>query len=111
MLIPVALLAYESILTIEDEVELIWRRKLSIASVVFITNRIAASLYVVYGVLVDIDDVRRAFRIDHHHLIALLGVSPLGFLACPGSTSGLQLSPHLWIARGSRAFASDHSGL
>ena len=62
MLILVALLAYDSILTFEDEVELIWRRKLSIASAVFITNRIAASLHLVYSVLVDVDNVRRAFR-------------------------------------------------
>ena len=61
MLILVALLAYDSILTFEDEVELIWRRKLSIASAVFITNRIAASLSVVYTIFVDVDDVCRAF--------------------------------------------------
>ena len=61
MLILVALLAYDSILTFEDEVELIWRRKLSIASAVFITNRIAASLFVVYDIFNSLDNVRRAF--------------------------------------------------
>ena len=111
MLILVALLAYDSILTFEDEVELIWRRKLSIASAVFITNRIAASLIVMDSILIDVNDVRRAFREDHHHLTALLGVSPLEFLACPGSTSGSQLSPNLGIARSAGAFASDYSGL
>ena len=44
MLILVALLAYDSILMIDDEVELIWRRKLSTASVIFIINRIAVIL-------------------------------------------------------------------
>ena len=61
MLILVALLAYDFILTFEDEVELIWRRKLSIASAVFITNRIAASLFVVYDIFNSLDNVRRAF--------------------------------------------------
>ena len=75
MLILVALLAYDSILTFEDEVELIWRRKLSIASAVFITNRIAALLFVVYNILIDVDNVRRAFRANHHYLIAFSGVS------------------------------------
>ena len=75
MLILVALLAYDSILTFEDEVELIWRRKLSIASAVFITNRIAASLLVMHNIFIDVDNVRRAFREDHHHLTAVPGVS------------------------------------
>ena len=110
-MILVALLAYDFILPIDDEVKLIWRRKLSIASALFITNRIAASLLVMYGNLIDVDNVRRALRIDHHQLTALLAVSSLEFLACPGSTSGSQLSPNLGIARSAGAFASDYSGL
>ena len=61
MLILVALLAHDFILMIEDEVELIWCRKLSIASAVFITNRIAASLYVVCNIFNKLDNVCRAF--------------------------------------------------
>ena len=60
MLILVALVVYDSILTIEDEVELIWRRKLSIASAVFITNRIGASLFVVNYIFINLDNVCRA---------------------------------------------------
>ena len=71
MLILVALLAYDSILTFEDEVELIWRRKLSIASAVFIANRIAASSIVMYSLLIHVDNVRSVSRIDCHHLTAL----------------------------------------
>lgn len=36
---PVPLL-YDTLLTLSDEVDLIWRRKLSIASVIFIMNRV-----------------------------------------------------------------------
>ena len=106
-----ALFIYDFILTIEDEVELIWRRKLSIASAVFITNRIAASLIVAYSILIDVNDVRRAFREDHHHLTALLGVSPLEFLANRSSTSGSQLLPNHGIICGRGAYAFDRSGL
>ena len=111
MLILVVLAAYDSILTFEDEVGLIWRRKLSIASAVFITNRIAASLIVTYSILIHVNDVRRVFREDHRHLTALLGVSSLEFLACPGSTSGLQLSPNHGVVCGRGAYAFDRSGL
>ena len=75
MLILVALVAYDSILTFEDEVELIWRRKLSIASAVFITNRVAVALFVTYSILIDVNNVRHALREDHHQLTTLLGVS------------------------------------
>ena len=110
MLILVALLAYDSILTIEDEVELIWRRNLSIASALFITNRVAASLVVVYNILNDVDNVR-TFRTDHHHLTALLGVSSLEFLACRSPTSRSQLSPNPGLSRSGGSYAFDRSGL
>ena len=100
MLILVALLPYDFILTIEDEVELIWRRKLSIASAVFITNRIAALLFVVQHILIDVNNVRRAFRGDHHRLTALVGVSSLEFLGSRSSTSGSQLFPNVGLVRG-----------
>ena len=111
MFILVALLAYDSILTSEDEFELIWRRKLSIASAVFLTNRIAASLLVMHSTLADANNVRRAFREDHHHLTAVPGVSSLRFLASRGSTSGSQLSPNHGIVCGRGAYAFHRSGL
>lgn len=111
MFILVALLTYDSLLTVEDEVELIWRRKLSIASTVFIINRIAASLFVVCSILSDVDNVRRAFRIDHYHLTARLGVSSLELLASQSSRSASQLSTHYGLVRDGGAFALNCSGL
>ena len=102
---------YDFALTIEDEVELIWLRKPSIASAVFVANRISASLIVTYSILIDVNNVRRAFREYHYHLTALLGVSSLEFLACLGSTSGSQLSPNHGIVCGAGALAFHCSGL
>ena len=39
-----ALLGYDFVLTLSDEVELIWRRKFSVASVIFVLNRATALL-------------------------------------------------------------------
>ena len=85
-----ALLAYDSILTLPDEVDFIWLHKLSISSAVFITNRIAALLTVLYLILLDVGNVRRAFGGVHHFLTALLGVSlpKFLFLTSRGLTRG-----------------------
>ena len=96
MLILAALLAYESILTIEDEVNLIWRRKLSIASALFIMNRIAASLIVVSIILFDVDNVRRAFRVDHYHLMALFRCEFFRISGLPGLDICIAAVPELW---------------
>ena len=44
-------------LTFADEVKFIWRRKLSIAYAVFITNRIAVLLIVIYTIMSDVASV------------------------------------------------------
>ena len=52
-----ALLIYDSLLTIADEVELIWRRKLTAASALFILNRFTLLSYVAWAVVAHIDSV------------------------------------------------------
>ena len=61
-------LVYDHLLTFADEVELIWRQRPTVASAVFITNRMAALLIVVYSMLIDIGNVRHTSRIDYHNL-------------------------------------------
>ena len=50
-------LIYDSILTIQDEVDLIWRRKPSVASVIFVLNRMAILAIILFSVLEDVDNV------------------------------------------------------
>ena len=52
-------LVYDSILTIPDEVDLIWRRKPSVASVIFVLNRMAILAIILFSVLEDVDNVCR----------------------------------------------------
>ena len=59
-------LIYDSVLTIQDEVDLIWRRRPNVASMIFIMNRIAAITIVLYDVLEDVDNVRRLGRRTFH---------------------------------------------
>ena len=41
------LLVYDCVLTSKDELDLIWRRRKSVASVIFVANRVPAALFVV----------------------------------------------------------------
>ena len=50
-------LIYDAILTMADEVHLIWRRRLNAASTIFILNRIGAILLLLWLVLQDTDGV------------------------------------------------------
>ena len=50
-------LIYDSILTIQDEVDLIWRGKPSVASVIFVLNRMAILAIILFSVLEDVDNV------------------------------------------------------
>ena len=43
----IALMIYDYLLTMGDEVELIWRRKMSTSSWIFITNRLVLIIFVV----------------------------------------------------------------
>lgn len=52
-------LIYDSMLTMQDEVELIWRRKLSAASVIFVMNRVGLVFSVILVILETIDTVRQ----------------------------------------------------
>ena len=73
----VALLAYDTLLTILDEVKLIWRHRFSIVSAIFIINRIAALLSILDVLLFDVDSVRHLARMANCYLTILPGVSPL----------------------------------
>ena len=42
-----------------DEVHLIWRRKPSVASVIFVSNRMAILAIILFSVLEDVDNVCR----------------------------------------------------
>ena len=65
LLVP---LLYDSILTIPDEVDLIWRRRLSAASVIFILNRVGLALSVVSAIMGMINTVRQhSMTSDHYH--------------------------------------------
>ena len=46
-------------LTISDEVDLIWHRKPGIASIIFVLNRISAVFIVLFVVMDDFSSVRR----------------------------------------------------
>ena len=50
-------LIYDAILTVADEVHLIWRRRLNAASTIFILNRIGAILLLLWLILQDSDGV------------------------------------------------------
>ena len=52
-------LIYDSMLTMSDEVDLIWRRKLSAASVIFIMNRAGLVFVVIAQILGAINTVRQ----------------------------------------------------
>ena len=52
-------LVYDSMLTISDEVDLIWHRKPGIASIIFVLNRISAVFIVLFVVMDDFSSVRR----------------------------------------------------
>ena len=73
----VALLAYDALLTIIDEVKCIWRRRFSIVSAIFIINRISALLSILDVMLGDVSNVRHLGHIANCHLTILLGVSLL----------------------------------
>ena len=73
----VALLAYDTLLTILDEVKLIWRHRFSIVSAIFIINRIAALLYILDVMLGDVNNVRHLGHMANCHLTILLDVSLL----------------------------------
>ena len=60
---PVPLL-YDSILTMPDEVDLIWRRKLSAASIIFIVNRVALVVSVILAILGTINTVRQVSNVE-----------------------------------------------
>ena len=64
-------LVYDYVLTIADEVDLIWCRKPSVASAIFITNRIAVLLIVMYTIMSDVDSVCDCLQTDHHRLTIL----------------------------------------
>ena len=42
-----ALILYEYILTLDDELDLIWRRKMSASSLIFLANRVTVIVYTV----------------------------------------------------------------
>lgn len=52
-------LVYDTLLTMSDEVDLIWRRKWSAASVIFIMNRVALVFTAIAAILSSINTVRR----------------------------------------------------
>ena len=52
-------LLYDSMLTMSDEVDLIWRRKLSAASVIFVMNRVGLVFAIIATILNPINTVRR----------------------------------------------------
>ena len=55
------LLVYDSMLTLTDEVNLIWRRKLSAASAIFLMSRLSTVLIVIFMILQVDDGVRPIF--------------------------------------------------
>ena len=77
MSILVALLAYDTLSTIPDEVELVWRHKFSVVSAIFIMSRIAALLFILNVLLFAVDSVRHLARMANCYLTILLGVSLL----------------------------------
>ena len=107
--VPV-LLVYDSTLTFADEVELIWRRKPSVASTIFVINRITTLLIVAQIILIEVDDVRSVLYVAHDYLTSLPGVSPLETLAHCGSWCGSQLSPNRGLACGPGACTTHRSG-
>ena len=64
-------LVYDYILTIADEVDLIWCRRLSVASAIFITNRIAVLLIVMYTIMSDVASVCDRLHMVHRCLTIL----------------------------------------
>ena len=50
----IALVVYDYLLTIEDEVQLIWRRKTSSASLLFLANRVTSLILIVDLFLVNV---------------------------------------------------------
>ena len=57
-MVPPALLSYDFALVMADEVNLVWSRKLNIASVIYGMNRVASVLSVVWIILDRVDGVR-----------------------------------------------------
>ena len=66
------LLIYDSVLTAAAEVDLIWRRKMSVASLIYIANRASAAMGIVYILLLDTDSVSYTLMYEsltsHHYL-------------------------------------------
>ena len=68
MMVIAALLVYDFVLTIVDEVDFIWRQKLSVASAIFITNRVAVLLVVIFLILGEMNNVRHTVHINNCRL-------------------------------------------
>ena len=67
-----ALLACDTLLTIPDEIQFIWRHNFNIVSAIFIMNRVAASILILDIMLVEVDNVRHlAPRVVKGHLTTL----------------------------------------
>ena len=58
MLVLAALLVYDIVLAIPDEVDLIWRRELGVSSAIFVLNRISVGMTVAFYILIDVNKVR-----------------------------------------------------